>query len=147
MLDISENAAESAWARAGAALAGDGDTTAMRCTITVPPAAGAASLGPLMNACADHDAPADVVWQADRGIIVLRCMPNTAPACDAILTELRTIACGSGGHCIAESVPFCEKTPGRVWGEDVSSPLLMRRMKTAFDPRAILSPGRLVGGV
>jgi len=57
------------------------------------------------------------------------------------------LAGGLGGHA---SVPWCPtelKDRLNVWGSPRGDIELMRRLKQAFDPHGILSPGRFVGGL
>ncbi len=144
-IEVPASAAESVWARAAAALVGRVD--GLLCLVTVPPAAGALVLGPLARACEHAGAPARIAWQADRGTIALRCATAPPAGCAPLVYELRAIARGSGGHCVAESLPPAEATPDVVWGPGDASRVLLRRVKNAFDPAAILSPGRLVDGL
>ncbi len=57
-------------------------------------------------------------------------------------------ACGAlGGHA---TIPWCPtewKSNLKVWGLERPDAAEMRKVKMAFDPEGILSPGRFVGGV
>lgn len=57
-------------------------------------------------------------------------------------------ACGSlGGHA---TIPWCPadwKSQLRVWGPERPDVTEMKKLKTVFDPKGILSPGRFVGGI
>jgi glycolate oxidase FAD binding subunit len=43
--------------------------------------------------------------------------------------------------------PEVKAAAGGVWGSPRNDFALMRRVKTAFDPRGVLSPGRFAGGI
>ncbi|HEY6464980.1 MAG TPA: FAD-binding oxidoreductase [Candidatus Acidoferrales bacterium] len=52
-----------------------------------------------------------------------------------------------GGH---STIPWCPsewKATLNVWGPERPDLALMRRVKSVFDPRGILAPGRFVGGI
>jgi glycolate oxidase FAD binding subunit len=57
-------------------------------------------------------------------------------------------ACAAlGGHA---TIPWCPgdwKDVLKVWGLDRSDFAQMQKLKSVFDPRAVLSPGRFVGGI
>jgi glycolate oxidase FAD binding subunit len=70
---------------------------------------------------------------------------------DTALAELtaavRTAARRQGGWAVCESMPPALRASLDPWGFDEPSVALMRRVKDALDPQAILSPGRFVGGI
>lgn len=73
---------------------------------------------------------------------------------DASIAALAQIAAGvfeyAAGHDGQASIPFCPtelKRTVNVWGPARKDADLMRRVKTAFDPQNILSPGRFVSGI
>jgi glycolate oxidase FAD binding subunit len=61
--------------------------------------------------------------------------------------KLRALAIGMGGALVAEVVP--NELKGRIdaWGPPGDDFEIMRKMKQTWDPKAILSPGRFVGGL
>jgi glycolate oxidase FAD binding subunit len=58
-------------------------------------------------------------------------------------------ACGeSGGQAMLEWCPAeVKRAAGGVWGPMRQDFALMQRVKNAFDPQSILSPGRFAGGI
>ena len=63
---------------------------------------------------------------------------------DERLNDLRTWAEGNAGAAVVEAAPH--EVVDR-WGKAPDSADLQRRVKAAFDPRRIMVPGRLPGGV
>lgn len=63
------------------------------------------------------------------------------------LTEWRALANGVGGHAMVESAPLAVKERVAVWDTAGPSLRLMKGIKERLDPRAILNPGRFVGGI
>jgi glycolate dehydrogenase FAD-binding subunit len=62
-------------------------------------------------------------------------------------SRIRAACDKAGGHA---TVPWCPsewKSALKTWGADRGDLPLMRRLKSAFDPHGILSPGRFVGGL
>jgi glycolate oxidase FAD binding subunit len=68
---------------------------------------------------------------------------QSAQAANQILAACATL----GGHA---TIPWCPsewKDVLQVWGFDRSDFAQMQKLKTVFDPRSVLSPGRFVGGI
>jgi glycolate oxidase FAD binding subunit len=65
----------------------------------------------------------------------------------ATLTEWRTLANAAGGHAMIEWAPLPVKERVSVWDEPGPATRLMMSLKARLDPRGILNPGRLVGGI
>ncbi len=63
------------------------------------------------------------------------------------LVDLRRVCQSLGGSLVIERCPRPMKDHLDVWGEVGPSIGLMRRLKEALDPRAIMNPGRFVGGI
>ena len=62
-------------------------------------------------------------------------------------TEILAACAALGGHA---TIPWCPaewKSALKVWGLDRSDFAQMQKLKTVFDPRGVLSPGRFVGGI
>jgi len=64
-------------------------------------------------------------------------------------TELIHASSGSeiGGRSMIEWCPTKLKQQVNVWGPARNDLVLMQRLKQAFDPQGILSPGRFMGGI
>jgi glycolate oxidase FAD binding subunit len=61
--------------------------------------------------------------------------------------EIQASCAGIGAHA---TIPWCPpewKNSLSIWGQDRGDMAQMRKLKTAFDPHGILSPGRFVGGI
>jgi glycolate oxidase FAD binding subunit len=63
------------------------------------------------------------------------------------VTRLRQAARDLGGTLVIEHCPLDLKSQVDVWGEGGDDLAAMRKMKSAWDPKEILSPGRFIGGI
>jgi glycolate oxidase FAD binding subunit len=63
------------------------------------------------------------------------------------LRELSGLVVANGGCAVVENAPPEVKTQLGVWGPPPSSFALLKALKHRFDPEAILSPGRFIGGL
>ncbi len=88
------------------------------------------------------------------GIVYLALVPTALDAATlARLTQAATelIHASSsseiGGRPVIEWCPTELKTQVNVWGPARDDLMLMQRLKKAFDPQGVLSPGRFVGGI
>ncbi len=61
--------------------------------------------------------------------------------------DLLSLAQRCGGHAIIFAAPADAKENIDVWGPAPPTLVLMRKIKNQFDPKAVLSPGRFVGGL
>jgi len=89
---------------------------------------------------------------AGNGICLPRLLilPNDAEAMDRgvhainnLLTRCREV----GGNLVVESAPAEVKDRLKIWGEQGSDFVVMKRIKEQIDPSAVMSPGRFVGGL
>lgn len=64
-----------------------------------------------------------------------------------VITEARDLTSQMSGTLIVERCPPGVKELVDVWGPTRTDFQLMRAMKSQFDPRGTLSPGRFVGGI
>jgi glycolate oxidase FAD binding subunit len=65
----------------------------------------------------------------------------------SLIERLRTQALQRGGSLIVERCPADVREHVDAWGPPGDDLQMMRRMKQAWDPKGILSPGRFVGGI
>jgi len=63
------------------------------------------------------------------------------------LLSLRALCRSKGGHMVVERIAPTVKRGLDVWGYDAPALDLMRKIKREFDPKALLNPGRFVGGI
>jgi len=61
--------------------------------------------------------------------------------------DLLSLALRCGGHAIMFTAPADVKKNIDVWGPAPPTLVLMRKIKNEFDPKAVLNPGRFVGGL
>jgi len=64
-----------------------------------------------------------------------------------VITEARDLTSQMGGTLVVERCPHEVKELIDVWGPTRTDLQLMRAIKSQFDPRGTLSPGRFVGGI
>ncbi len=60
---------------------------------------------------------------------------------------LRSVCQSAGGFLTLLAAPVGEKTNVDIWGYSGNALNTMQQLKANFDPRALLSPGRFVGGI
>jgi glycolate oxidase FAD binding subunit len=122
------------------------DGTSLRLAITLPPAEAGRLLEPMRTSVLEMGLWRGIVWQVDRGRIVLHVEAPALPEeFDRVIERLRDLAGSSGGFVVAERLPFAWKTSQRVWGAAPVHQPLLKRVKLALDPRRCLAPGRLPG--
>jgi glycolate oxidase FAD binding subunit len=63
------------------------------------------------------------------------------------ILALRGQCLAEGGHAVVEMAPLDVKRGLDVWGYQAPALDLMRRIKSQFDPKGLLNPGRYVGGI
>jgi FAD/FMN-containing dehydrogenase len=68
-------------------------------------------------------------------------------AADRLVANTRKAAVSLGGALVVEQYPNGYKAERDVWGPGGDNLEAMRRLKAAWDPKNILSPGRFVGGL
>ena len=62
---------------------------------------------------------------------------------DRLLSRCRE----AGGNLVIQSAPVDLKQRLRMWGQEGSDLVVIKRVKAHLDPSGIMSPGRFVGGV
>jgi glycolate oxidase FAD binding subunit len=83
-----------------------------------------------------------VSWLPSSGSLNGR-IADTASRIDAIRREIGAL----GGSLVVEACPTQLKEHLDVWGDVGTSLPVMKRLKSALDPRGIMNPGRFVGGI
>jgi glycolate oxidase FAD binding subunit len=68
-------------------------------------------------------------------------------AADRLVTNARKSAASLGGALVVEQYPNGFNAERDVWGPSGNHLEAMRRLKAAWDPKGVLSPGRFVGGI
>jgi len=106
--------------------------------------------GQLEEACARRSLVPAAVGEAGNGVLRAALM-ESVPAADLareIVVPLRERLVAEGGSLVVERAPVDVKRVVDVWGP-IAEPTLavMKRLKTEFDPRGTLNPGRFVGGL
>jgi len=106
--------------------------------------------GELEKAFARRGLSAAIVGEAGNGVLRAAVEGSLPPADWAkdIVSPLRDGLSAEGGSLVVERAPVELKRAADVWGP-VPEPALtvMKRLKSEFDPRGILNPGRFVGGL
>jgi glycolate oxidase FAD binding subunit len=114
--------------------------------VSLPPADIDAFVAKVDGAAASARLEWRFVGQAD-GAGLVRLEGPGVDTLSAALEQLRAYAVGRGGSLVVLDCPAALKARVDVWGPPGDALPLMRRVKERFDPRAILNPGRFVGGI
>ena len=86
--------------------------------------------------------------QVGVGIVHLCALQETlSPSLAGLIVRLRQVATDLGGTLIVEHCPVALKRQVDVWGGGGDDLDAMRKMKSAWDPGGVLSPGRFLGGI
>ena len=88
-----------------------------------------------------------VVSQPGTGVVSLVLSAEGASDAATAVAKIRNLAGALAGvlvveHCRPELKPQLD-----VWGRPGSDFEIMRKLKAAWDPKGILSPGRFLGGI
>jgi glycolate oxidase FAD binding subunit len=97
-----------------------------------------------------HGLTVSLVGEAGNGILRAAVEGRVSPDTwgREIVAPLREALAAEDGSLVVERAPLYLKSAADVWGS-IPEPALavMRRLKTEFDPRGVLNPGRFVGGL
>jgi glycolate oxidase FAD binding subunit len=103
------------------------------------------------ESAAIHQVEAEVMARGV-GVIYIAIFPagleekwRTAAA--SIAKDVQECAVTLGGSCVVPWCPDAWKRDIAAWGAETPDWAEMRKVKRAFDPKGILSPGRFVGGI
>ncbi len=97
-----------------------------------------------------HGLTVTLVGEAGNGILRAAVEGSALPEVWAreIVAPLREALAAEGGSLVVERAPLHLKRAADVWGPIPDVALaVMKRLKTEFDPRGVLNPGRFVGGL
>ncbi|MBI4588773.1 MAG: FAD-binding oxidoreductase [Candidatus Rokubacteria bacterium] len=134
------------WSRLGAPLA-ESDLVLKIATLSSETTA---LTGELERLAAGLGAAARVVGEAGNGLLHAGVTGNlTAEAWDnRVVAPLRERVTPAGGSVVVERAPRELKERLDVWGPvEAGVRAIMKRLKTEFDPRGVLNPGRFVGRI
>lgn len=107
---------------------------------------GVATLQAIAHACEAAAIPSWVRIHAGSGLGVVRVAGPIAQL-QTLLPRLRSQTQQAGGFLTVLEAPISLKETLEVWGYTGSALPLMQQLKTQFDPEALLSPNRFVGGM
>jgi len=124
------------------------------CKLAVPIGLTADQMAKVHSQAADHGLLATVVAHAGSGILRMALRPvadatpekglgDTVQAIEALRKDAEAVT----GSLVLEEAPPPVKERVDAWGKPGPSLATMRRIKEMFDPRALCSPGRFVGGI
>lgn len=96
-----------------------------------------------------HGLKPELISHAGTGIIYMyhRTIDEVQTGLTEFLNACRSQAIASGGSLVIEDAPVWLKKKIDVWGPVRNDFKLMKAIKEQFDPKAILNPGRFVGGI
>ncbi len=100
----------------------------------------------LGGAVLDGEPPA-IVSRAGNGVVYAAWRSAGAPAALAVVERLRDDLARLGGVLVVERCPADAKARLEVWGIEGPDLALMRRLKQAYEPAGLLSPGRGPGRI
>jgi glycolate oxidase FAD binding subunit len=112
--------------------------------VTVPRASVAASVRAIHDWNGSEFQPAILSDPLTGALWVADAERQTSPQRFA---DLLSLAQRCGGHVIIFAAPADAKKNIDVWGPAPPTLVLMRKIKNQFDPKAVLNPGRFVGGL
>jgi len=97
-----------------------------------------------------REVTADLIAHAGSGVVLCHLdieSPDRVDRAVAAAADLRQRATELDGHLVVESAPPAFKARLDVWGRWGPDLRLMRALKTRYDPKRTLNPGRFVGGI
>jgi glycolate oxidase FAD binding subunit len=112
--------------------------------VTVPRASVAESVRAIQDGNGSESQPAILSDPLTGTLWVAEPERQTSPRRFA---DLLSLALRCGGHAIMFTAPADAKENIDVWGAPPPTLALMRAIKNQFDPKAVLNPGRFVGGL
>lgn len=117
------------------------------CKIGLLPAKAIATLMAIKELCAQQGTTLSVRFHASSGLGLLSLAAEDATLI-ALLPKLRSHCEAADGYLTILEAPMVIKKQVDVWGMAEGTTLAaMRQLKQQFDPKAILNPGRFVGGI
>jgi glycolate oxidase FAD binding subunit len=118
------------------------------CRAMVPPAEVGNMVEVALKECGAAGVSPLVVAQGGVGsVLVAFAQGESDVRAASIVKAVMDSATRLGGHCLLVQAPVAVKRQVHVWGAPRAEWELMARLKRAFDPTGILSPGRFVGGI
>jgi len=123
--------------------AGPEDNVVLR--LGAAPAVAVRLAGELLGMAATKAASARVCGRFGDGLLRVHARCERARDALELVETVREI--DGAGAAVVERVPTAVKSRIDVWGPEPSGMALMRAIKSAFDPHALLAPGRFVGGL
>lgn len=81
------------------------------------------------------------------GVVHLSLLEGAFDAARRFIEALRVVAISLGGSLVVEGCVPEVKSSADVWGSPGDDFDVMRKLKEAWDPKGVLSPGRFVGGL
>ncbi len=97
-----------------------------------------------------HEISFDLISHAASGIVLCYFdleSPEGVDKAVAAAGDLRAISSELGGNLVVESAPPAFKKRLDVWGKWGPELAIMRSLKSKYDPKRTLNPGRFVGGI
>ena len=84
-----------------------------------------------------------VSTRAGSGICIIAMEGENASILDTVVS-LRTLLSTIGGHLVIQDAPSVIKSEIDVWGDIGSGEVIMKRIKSNFDPDNLFNPGRFI---
>jgi glycolate oxidase FAD binding subunit len=141
------------WTRIAALGEADAAADPIRLKVAVPPGRLLETWKVLETHSGDLGGNPSIFGRAASGIFYVTWLPSTAAmnghSADSAagIETIRREMSGFGGSLVVERCPAPLKEQIDVWGDVGNSLGVMKRLKSALDPRGIMNPGRFVGGI
>jgi glycolate oxidase FAD binding subunit len=96
-----------------------------------------------------HALPHSIIGHMGLGMLHIYLNSDNPDELAKAVEELRAyvLGIGSGGSLVVEAAPLSLKGRVDTWGPVRKDFFLMQAIKSRFDPRGILNPGRFIGGI
>ncbi len=121
------------------------------CKIAVPIGKTVAILASAEGLARRLSLPGAAVAHAGSGVVRAAYALGPAPVQPEVVRDgldaLRRAAEAAEGSLIVETAPLAIKRHFDAWGKPGEAFAVMRRLKTEFDPRGLMNPGRFLGGI
>ncbi|HEV2493218.1 MAG TPA: FAD-binding oxidoreductase [Terriglobia bacterium] len=147
---LEANSAEACWSRIAGfreALAGSWPDSLAHLKAVVPPSASEEFLKQAQQRAAEVKLRLASLALPSVGVVYLSLLEGAREAVPRFNGALRAAAISLGGSLVVESCAPELKSQIDVWGPPGDDFAVMRKLKEAWDPKGILSPGRFVGGL
>jgi len=98
----------------------------------------------VMNLEAEDQAKVSLMARAGLGVVYVM-IDASEPTLGAVAATIQQLAGQLDGYAVAERIPPAAKATLDIWGAGRDDWPLMQGLKSKFDPKGVMSPGRFIG--